>query len=135
MSLFAPTFQPTLFSGIPQSPTLSPTLTSISTPSTVSTSLNSSSLVLGMGVGTFLIIFFFVVLVFVFFLSFGCSSMQKFVWRSVSTIIFGIIFLCLALAPREDQYVIQSDELKVSFCYYFSLSFSFCIYITSYFFI
>ena len=67
-----------------------------------------STLVLGMGVGTFIVAFFAVVLAFVFCLSSPCDFERKLLWRIVSTIMFGIVFFVLLFAPRTDIY--QSTE-------------------------
>jgi len=65
---------------------------------------NPSSLVLGMGVGTFIVAFFAILLFFVFLFSAPCSKTEKILWRGITFACFGVIILILIFAERESVY-------------------------------
>lgn len=100
----------------------SPTLIPTSAP-TLETAL-PSSLVLGMGVGTFTIVVLSVALAIVWLVSIGCDSPRKAAWRIFSTIIYGVIFMTLVFAPREPQYpseTVSTDNQVKKGSYIFSI--------------
>jgi 4-amino-4-deoxy-L-arabinose transferase-like glycosyltransferase len=76
--------------------------------------MTPSTLVLGMGVGTFITIFFAVILLFIFCLSGPCDAERKIVWRSTSVVVFLAIFLGLLYAPREAMYAASEPQTEVS---------------------
>lgn len=88
----SPTFNPTIL------PTLSPT----------QADLTPSTLIVGLGTGTFTIIFISAALAIVYCVSEGCGLTSKVCSRCISTILYGCIFLALVFAPRESRY--QSSQ-------------------------
>ncbi len=76
--------------------------------------LMPSTLVLGMGVGTFTTIVMAVVLLFVFCLSGPCVVEKKLVWRIVSVLVCTLVFLILLYAPREPLYETSEPLTTVS---------------------
>ena len=73
-----------------------------------------SSLVLGMGVGTFTIIVLSIALTIVWCLSMPCQLQSKLAWRAMSTTVFAVVFLILLFAPRESLYGNEGAEVEVS---------------------
>eukprot|EP01040_Poterioochromonas_malhamensis_P003647 gene3647-3897_t len=80
------------------SPSIMPTL------APTEADLTPSTLVVGMGVGTFTIIFLSVALAFVWCVSDGCGLNAKGFARCASTIVYAAVFLALVFAPRESKY-------------------------------
>ncbi len=76
--------------------------------------LMPSTLVLGMGVGTFTTIVMAVVLLFVFCLSGPCDVEKKLVWRILSVLVCTLVFLILLYAPREPLYETSEPLTTVS---------------------
>jgi hypothetical protein len=93
-----PTRNPTTFS-----PTFPPTISATASPTVIPITFSKSSLVMGIGAGTLTIIVLAVALAVVFCLSEGCERNDKTGSRVISSAIFGIIFLALIFAPRENQ--------------------------------
>lgn len=73
-----------------------------------------STLVLGMGAGTFAIIVLSVALFVIWTLSMTCDLPIKIAWRSLSTILYAAVFLTLVFSPRESQHnTIDTDSTQV----------------------
>lgn len=68
------------------------------------TSINEHTLVLGMGVGTFIVLFFTIALTTVFIMSTPCNPNDKILSRIISFAVFGIIVLILFFAPRSNKF-------------------------------
>ena len=91
-------------------PTVSPTVLS-TLPDDV-----PSTLVLGMGAGTFTIIVLSVALAVIWGFSVACELKKKIAFRSISTILYGVIFIILVFSPRESRYEQNDQDLtKVIF--------------------
>jgi hypothetical protein len=89
-------------------PTLTPTL------SPSQGDVTPSSLVLGIGAGTFTIIVLSVALTAVWCISDGCGFNAKACSRCLSVLIYASVFLALVFAPRESKYESTQPETEVS---------------------
>lgn len=74
---------------------------------------NPSNLVLGMGIGVLVIFIFCVVLFLIWGLSTHCDAAPKIIWRSFSTLLFGITMLILIFAERESRFYYTNYETVV----------------------
>ncbi|RYH13028.1 hypothetical protein EON65_36670 [archaeon] len=86
-------------------PTVSPTFLS-TIPDDV-----PSTLVLGMGAGTFTIIVLSVVLAVIWGFSIACELKKKIAFRSISTVLYGVVFIILVFSPRESRYEENDEDL------------------------
>jgi hypothetical protein len=85
-------------------PTLSPTFSP-----TFSDEI-PSTLVLGVGAGTFTILFFSFFLAIVWLLSATCEFGNKIAWRITSMLIYMLVLFILVFSPRESKYADTSEE-------------------------
>lgn len=75
-----------------------------------------STLVLGMGAGTFTIIVLSVVLSFIWGFSIACELKKKIAFRGISTLLYGVVFIILVFSPRESRFEENNEDLtKVSY--------------------